>query len=353
MKQNAKEKIAEEAMAVEKRKQEILIEKANLSILPEKKRMSNNNGAFSLDKPPSLQRSQSNQSKSFKNSGFHYQSPKKKHSNYNHYSNNNNSKYNRQFTHSYDYNSNYSYNNHSYYNNHSHSNRSTPKPKQHHQKYRYQPQSARKENRYHSNNSSGWAKKGSNSSIGRGDKVKIDVSSHETSKSPDKRSRSVSVMSGGTSVTVGPIEVTEAAIAWRMKQIAMGKETIGYKNYISKVKRKNRLESDPQTPDAKERIGKKRFVGKLAKWRHFLHSFDNNNNSSKNDNNNNSNENEAKVNLNEKLNNDCESNESESIDIELVPNDVSKCLQNDKEEKVPPQENEKEVKKTDIESESK
>eukprot|EP01084_Bolivina_argentea_P033259 61547_1 len=66
---------------------------------------------------------------------------------------------------------------------------------------------------------------------------------------------------------------------WRKKQIKMGKNTIGYMNYIKIYPNKDtrfRLNNNLLlTPDSREKIGKKRWCGKYSKWRKFLHQFDN------------------------------------------------------------------------------
>jgi len=72
---------------------------------------------------------------------------------------------------------------------------------------------------------------------------------------------------------------SEGATNWRLKQISYGKNTEGYKNFVKKFPNKDlrfRYMHDlVPTPDAKEKIGKKRWVGKYQKWRKFLHQFDN------------------------------------------------------------------------------
>jgi len=71
---------------------------------------------------------------------------------------------------------------------------------------------------------------------------------------------------------------SQGATQWRYKQISYGKNTVGYKNFVKKYPNKDlrfrHTHSLVSTPDAKEKIGKKRWVGKYQKWRKFLHRFD-------------------------------------------------------------------------------
>jgi len=71
---------------------------------------------------------------------------------------------------------------------------------------------------------------------------------------------------------------SQGATDWRHKQISYGKNTVGYRNFVRKHPNKDlrfrHLNSLVSTPDAKEKIGKKRWVGKYQKWRKFLHQFD-------------------------------------------------------------------------------
>ncbi|KAK8800190.1 hypothetical protein WA171_004825 [Blastocystis sp. BT1] len=60
----------------------------------------------------------------------------------------------------------------------------------------------------------------------------------------------------------------------RIKQIAFGKNTLGYQRYSMLVPKDKRKPTDPKTPDAEESISKRRFEGKLKKWRRLLHDFD-------------------------------------------------------------------------------
>ena len=235
VKQNAEDKVKEEALAVEQRKQEILIEKANRSILPSKRR---NEMTFNYSEDKN---------------GFQFMSPKKGVKNKN--------GPNRRFSYNFDVNQNENNFYHQQHSSRPHSNRTTPRHNHHHQQRvdSRGSHSARKQaNSGNYVHRGGWGKKG----------MDENGSSRCASMTPENRSKSVSI------VSTGPVEVTETAIAWREKQIAMGKDTNGYKNYVKMVEKEWRRPEDPQTPDPRERIGKKRFVGKLQKWRHLLHKFD-------------------------------------------------------------------------------
>jgi hypothetical protein len=60
----------------------------------------------------------------------------------------------------------------------------------------------------------------------------------------------------------------------RQKQIDYGKNTFGYERYIELVSRDQRKKDDPQTPDVKQVCSKRRWDGKVRKWRRLLHQFD-------------------------------------------------------------------------------
>merc|ERR1712087_993967 len=87
--------------------------------------------------------------------------------------------------------------------------------------------------------------------------------------------KSVGSRASTVSVVCAP---SEGALKWRQKQIQYGKNTDGYKNFTAQYPNKDALfrlshEFVP-SPDPKEKIGKKRWVGKYQKWRKFLHTFD-------------------------------------------------------------------------------
>lgn len=60
----------------------------------------------------------------------------------------------------------------------------------------------------------------------------------------------------------------------RMKDIAIGKATTGYRNFLKQVGNERRSEGDPMTPDAKLRCSKAQFQRAYQKWRKQLHQYD-------------------------------------------------------------------------------
>lgn len=60
----------------------------------------------------------------------------------------------------------------------------------------------------------------------------------------------------------------------RMKDIAIGKATAGYRNFLKHVGAERRSEGDPMTPDAKLRCSKAQFQRAYQKWRKQLHQYD-------------------------------------------------------------------------------
>lgn len=71
------------------------------------------------------------------------------------------------------------------------------------------------------------------------------------------------------------IEDTNTRIYSRLKDIAIGKATKGYQNYIRKVPIAERGPDDPQTPNSKENISASRFRAIYRAWRTHLHKYDN------------------------------------------------------------------------------
>jgi len=67
---------------------------------------------------------------------------------------------------------------------------------------------------------------------------------------------------------------TAAQRAMREKQIALGKRTVGYLNYIAQVPVAQRLPSHPRTPDAGKACSKRSMDGQLRQWRRLLHEWD-------------------------------------------------------------------------------
>jgi len=72
----------------------------------------------------------------------------------------------------------------------------------------------------------------------------------------------------------GKVILTEHRISKRIRQLSIAKKTAGYLNYIRAVPRDKRGLTDPITPDATERISKRRFDGKVRVWRRRLHEWD-------------------------------------------------------------------------------
>jgi len=70
------------------------------------------------------------------------------------------------------------------------------------------------------------------------------------------------------------IVLSESQIKKRLVQIQLGLKTPGYKNYAKMIPKHKRSQSHPRTPDARERISKRRFDGKVRSWRRKLHQWD-------------------------------------------------------------------------------
>jgi hypothetical protein len=62
--------------------------------------------------------------------------------------------------------------------------------------------------------------------------------------------------------------------AMRAKQIAIGKSTVGYQNYVATVPLHARLPIHPRTPDPAKACSKRAMDGQLRQWRRLLHEFD-------------------------------------------------------------------------------
>ncbi|KJP87440.1 hypothetical protein AK88_02872 [Plasmodium fragile] len=60
----------------------------------------------------------------------------------------------------------------------------------------------------------------------------------------------------------------------RLKEIAVGKSTKEYKNYVKVVKYEERMDDDPSTPNAYENVTNAKFQAKYNLWRKKLHKFD-------------------------------------------------------------------------------
>lgn len=68
--------------------------------------------------------------------------------------------------------------------------------------------------------------------------------------------------------------LTKNQIEKRVIQLMIGKETDGYINYRRIVSKRDRRRWHPRTPDPLEEISRRRFNGKVSKWRRKLHSWD-------------------------------------------------------------------------------
>jgi len=60
----------------------------------------------------------------------------------------------------------------------------------------------------------------------------------------------------------------------RQRQIDIGKNTPGYKNYIDTIPKDKRKKGDPQTPNKYQVCSKRSWDGQIRKWRRMLHKFD-------------------------------------------------------------------------------
>lgn len=70
---------------------------------------------------------------------------------------------------------------------------------------------------------------------------------------------------------------TEAARARkRLSRVMKGKDTKGYRNYISAIPKDQRSKKKrhPFTPDAFEKMSTRRFNGRVREWRRRLHEYD-------------------------------------------------------------------------------
>ncbi|KAK8810471.1 hypothetical protein WA158_007046 [Blastocystis sp. Blastoise] len=77
-----------------------------------------------------------------------------------------------------------------------------------------------------------------------------------------------------TDLTDEDEESRKLRIAQRTKQIQFGKNTLGYDRYCMKIEKHKRTKTDIWTPDVNEPISKRRFDGKIRKWRRELHDYD-------------------------------------------------------------------------------
>lgn len=69
-------------------------------------------------------------------------------------------------------------------------------------------------------------------------------------------------------------ESDEARLRARQKQIEYGKNTDGYRNYIAKVPKDQRVKGMPSTPEKYQKCSKRSWDGQVRKWRRQLHAYD-------------------------------------------------------------------------------
>ena len=73
------------------------------------------------------------------------------------------------------------------------------------------------------------------------------------------------------------MELDPDRLKFRKKQVDIGKNTVGYKNYVENVPREKRQLFNPihpMTPDVHEKISRRAFCGKIKVWRKNLHLWD-------------------------------------------------------------------------------
>lgn len=69
-------------------------------------------------------------------------------------------------------------------------------------------------------------------------------------------------------------ESDEARLRARQKQIEYGKNTDGYRNYVAKVPKDQRVKGMPSTPEKYQKCSKRSWDGQVRKWRRQLHAYD-------------------------------------------------------------------------------
>lgn len=69
-------------------------------------------------------------------------------------------------------------------------------------------------------------------------------------------------------------ESDEARLRARQKQIEYGKNTDGYRNYVAKVPKDQRVKGMPSTPEKFQKCSKRSWDGQVRKWRRQLHAYD-------------------------------------------------------------------------------
>lgn len=104
----------------------------------------------------------------------------------------------------------------------------------------------------------------------------ISIKTTSSQSSPTKANEAGSSSSPHAKSPKQEIEpLTAEKIAWRQKQIDLGKKTEGYKKYRAVVPLEVRpLFRCPQTPDKHAEISKRNWVGQYKAWRRQLHLYD-------------------------------------------------------------------------------
>jgi histone RNA hairpin-binding protein len=69
-------------------------------------------------------------------------------------------------------------------------------------------------------------------------------------------------------------EISPKRLDSRQKQIDIGKNTPGYKNYLQLIKKEKRKYYDPHTPDKYQVCSKRSWDGQIRVWRRLLHLYD-------------------------------------------------------------------------------
>ena len=69
-------------------------------------------------------------------------------------------------------------------------------------------------------------------------------------------------------------ETDQHRLKQRQRQVDFGKNTLGYRNYLTAKPKGLREKSDPVTPDPRSFCSKRSFDGQIRKWRRELHIYD-------------------------------------------------------------------------------
>jgi hypothetical protein len=71
-----------------------------------------------------------------------------------------------------------------------------------------------------------------------------------------------------------PRETDSTRLSSRQKQLDIGKNTPGYRNYIEMVPKEAREKGHPRTPNKNQVCSKRSWDGQVRKWRRMLHFYD-------------------------------------------------------------------------------